>query len=77
MNALKWLLAAQLVLVGVIAVSLLITNAQPEQVTEHVLAPCATEDSDQCWWDDDVQGNGDGMSFVVIDGEVYYQGGER
>lgn len=36
------------------------------------LAPCATEDSDNCWWDAARDGNGTGRSFVVIDGEISY-----
>ncbi|WNT44312.1 membrane protein [Microbacterium phage CandC] len=36
------------------------------------LPACATEDSDNCWWDATKQGNGAGLSFVVIEGEVTY-----
>lgn len=32
---------------------------------------CATEDSSQCVWAADIQGNGDGTSFVDLDGELY------
>ena len=39
-----------------------------------VLSPCATEDSDNCYWDADMQGNGLGRSFTVINGEVTYKG---
>lgn len=38
-----------------------------------VLMPCATEDSDQCYWDAQEQGNGQGRSFVVLDGTVYFE----
>lgn len=41
------------------------------------LAPCPTEDSDNCFWDADAQGNGEGRSFVTIDGHVYYLDGAR
>ena len=37
------------------------------------LPACATEDSDNCYWDAEVQGNGEGQSFIVIDGEVTYK----
>lgn len=32
--------------------------------------PCATEDSNNCYWDAQARGNGVGTSFVVIDNEV-------
>lgn len=35
--------------------------------------PCATEDSTNCYWDADLAGNGEGRSFVDIDGTAYYQ----
>lgn len=35
--------------------------------------PCPTEDSTNCYWDASVQGNGEGRSFVDIDGTLYYQ----
>lgn len=38
-----------------------------------VLMPCDTEDSDNCYWDAEQQGNGEGKSFVVLDGKVYYE----
>lgn len=41
------------------------------------LEPCATEDSDNCYWDAELQGNGEGRSFVTIDGHVYYLDGAR
>ena len=34
------------------------------------LPPCATEDSDNCYWDASTRGNGKGSSFVVIEGIV-------
>lgn len=36
------------------------------------LVPCVTEDSDNCYWDADRQGNGHGRSFVTIGGETSY-----
>lgn len=38
------------------------------------LPPCATEDSTNCYWDADTMGNGEGLSFIDIDGTVYYEG---
>lgn len=37
--------------------------------------PCATEDSPNCVWVASAQGNGEGSSFVDIDGTAYYIGG--
>ncbi|QED11918.1 hypothetical protein SEA_MASHLEY_102 [Microbacterium phage Mashley] len=36
------------------------------------LPPCLTEDSDNCVWDARVDGNGEGRSFVTIDGVTHY-----
>lgn len=35
------------------------------------LPPCATEDSTNCVWDAETQGNGQGTSFIDIDGTTY------
>lgn len=37
-----------------------------------VLTECTTEDSDNCYWDAATMGNGEGTSFVVIDGVVFF-----
>jgi hypothetical protein len=39
--------------------------------------PCAAEDSTNCVWDAQEQGNGRGTSFVDIDGTAHYFGGAR
>lgn len=46
--------------------------------TEHVFAPCAQEDSRDCFWWASARGNGIGESFVDFDGKTYSlkQGGE-
>lgn len=36
------------------------------------LDACQTEDSTNCFWDADVQGNGKGVSFHDINGVAYY-----
>lgn len=36
------------------------------------LAPCATEDSDHCFWDARQRGDGKGRSFIAIGESVYY-----
>lgn len=33
---------------------------------------CPTEDSNNCYWSAHVQGNGQGRSFAVVAGHVYY-----
>lgn len=37
---------------------------------------CATEDSVNCVWNANVQGNGTGNSFIDVNGTAYYVGGE-
>lgn len=34
--------------------------------------PCPTEDSTDCVWDANTQGNGEGRSFFDIDGTTHY-----
>lgn len=36
------------------------------------LPACVTEDSDNCYWDADVQGNGIGASFYTLNGVTTY-----
>lgn len=38
----------------------------------HSLPACATEDSDNCYWDAATRSNGQGHSFFVISGHVTY-----
>lgn len=33
---------------------------------------CATEDSTNCFWNANVQGNGTGNSFIDVNGTAYY-----
>lgn len=48
-------------------------NAAPEEVKPAAfLPPCATEDSDNCYWDALERGNGQGTSFVSYKGKWYY-----
>lgn len=49
------------------------------KVVDHyldTLPPCEYEDSANCIWDASEQGNGEGISFVDIDGTAYYADGE-
>jgi uncharacterized membrane protein len=45
--------------------------APPVAVPPATLPACATEDSDNCYWDGGA--NGEGRSFVTLDGTTYYQ----
>lgn len=75
------LAAATCVVVGtLLSVAGIVANAiaanptpapEPKQATI-ILPPCPTEDSNNCYWDAQSRGNGQGTSFVVIDGVVYY-----
>lgn len=38
-----------------------------------VTTPCATEDSSTCYWDALTMGNGEGDSFVDVEGALYYR----
>lgn len=40
-----------------------------------ILPPCPTEDSDQCYWNAVEHGNGQGTSFIAVDGRVTYLDG--
>lgn len=37
-----------------------------------ILPPCASEDSNQCYWDAPNRGNGKGRSFYRLDGRTIY-----
>lgn len=39
------------------------------------LPACPTEDSDDCYWDARLHGNGAGRSFVTVDGVTLYSDG--
>lgn len=41
------------------------------------LPPCEVEDADNCYWDAATMGNGEGRSFVTIDGETTYTEPEK
>ena len=53
-----------------------LTEAQEEarlaKIGRSTLPTCPTEDSNNCQWDARYQGNGQGRSFVTIDGETIY-----
>lgn len=53
--------------------SYVVISGEPDSIT---LPPCPTEDSgDNCYWNAREMGNGEGTSFVVIGGVVYYPKG--
>ena len=53
------------------------SEAPPATLPSITLVPCQTEDSENCYWDAARMGNGDGTSFVTIDGTVYYPRAEK
>lgn len=57
-----------MVVFGVIAADLM----DRDQFMVAMYTPCVTEDSDNCYWDAQTSGNGQGRSFVVLDGVVHY-----
>ena len=52
-----------------------IFNAIPEPGSI-VLEPCVTEDSVDCYWNGTTMGNGDGTSFIHLNGITYRPEGE-
>ena len=66
-----WIYLALVAVVCTVAITWMILNPPPPP-EPGVLLPCVTEDSDNCWWDATEHGNGEGLSFVVIDGKVTY-----
>lgn len=63
--------AVTLMLTGVIGAGIG-TSVVDTSPNPPALPACETEDSDNCWWDATEHGNGEGLSFVVIEGEVTY-----
>lgn len=60
----------------IICIAILIVSFVGFGIAAWVMYPplpaCATEDSDNCYWDATTQGNGTGLSFTVVDGIVSY-----
>lgn len=42
------------------------------QAADETIPPCETEDSNNCYWDAETRGNGQGRSFITWDGVTYY-----
>lgn len=62
-----YLITRALVRLALIAAIVFIPHA-----LAYAIVPCATEDSTNCVWDSRVQGNGQGASFIDINGTAYY-----
>lgn len=56
---------------AIVAVAFLGPHALVAAVAPHVTS-CASEDSINCTWHADAQGNGQGRSFTDINGTAYY-----
>jgi len=68
------IIATALVLFGVLigaSWSALNATLKPSSIQ---LTPCETEDSDNCYWDASTRGNGEGVSFITLNGVTYYAG---
>ena len=59
------------IVAGLVCIGIDAANHEPGEVYM-ILGPCPTEDSANCYWDATVSGNGQGTSFVDIDGVAYY-----
>lgn len=46
-----------------------IVTSEPDNAK--MVLPCATEDSDNCYWNADEMGNLKGTDFVTIDGDTF------
>ena len=57
----------------VIALFATILIGQSIEGNHNRIPPCATEDSDNCYWNAETMGNGKGQSFIVINGKVTYK----
>lgn len=62
------------IIVALVCIGIDAANHEPGEVWM-ILGPCPTEDSTDCYWDSDLQGNGQGVDFVDIDGVAYYPEG--
>lgn len=71
----KALGSALIVLLAGAAIGSLFTLAAiPQDRPVVTLTPCATEDSTNCYWDATTHGNGQGRSFIDVDGTAYFLG---
>ena len=67
-------IALQLVAVAVVAIVLgiLAATAMASAGQSGALPACPTEDSRNCFWDAGAHGNGEGRSFVEVEGRIQY-----
>ena len=49
------------------------SSAETTTYPRFQIPECKTEDSDNCFWNAQVRGNGEGRSFIVLDGRVFYE----
>lgn len=47
-------------------------TSSPAAPVWQTLPDCPTEDSDNCYWDAAMRGNGQGVSFYVIAGTIHF-----
>lgn len=68
----RWATVAALIAGAILAYGMMTWAVTVADEPGGHLPPCSTEDSDDCRWDADRQGNGAGRSFTVVDGVVTY-----
>lgn len=74
MKAPAWLLAPAFVAGGTLVLCLAMSGQAPAPAPlPDALPACATEDSTNCYWDAETMGNGEGLSFIDVDGETFYE----
>lgn len=60
-----------------VAIYALNVYTEPGDIADTGLPPCEVEDQVQpdCYWDADHRSNGEGLSFIVVNGTVTYEDG--
>ena len=68
-------IASFVLVAGIIALaSFLGTLLANDNRDWRMIGPCATEDSENCYWDAAKRGDGTGVSFIDWHGVTYYEG---
>lgn len=64
------------IMFGLIAWGLAVAE-EPKGMEDLGLPPCRVEDqvAPDCYWDSDVRGTGEGLSFIVVGGTITYEDG--
>lgn len=72
---LAWTYAALAAILAVTLGLIILTQFNTHtDVSKFGLPACETEDSQNCYWDASTRGNGQGQSFIDLNGTAYYLG---